>query len=92
MNNHESWLKCAKCQIFYDIRIDITCPNCFNMKLNEDEIKRFKEFRNIMLAKKIQMYAEGNFNAVCAISDLIQQFSEINEKLKTNIENEKIKF
>ena len=45
-----------------------------------------------MLAKKVQMYSEANFDAVCAISDLIEKFNEINKQLKTKIENEKIKF
>lgn len=38
MNNHESWLKCEKCQNFYDIRVDILCPICLN-KNNENDKK-----------------------------------------------------
>jgi hypothetical protein len=60
------------------------------MNLTKDEIKRFKEFRNIMLVKKSEMYADGNFNAVLVIKDLIQQFYEINKSIKQKIENEKI--
>lgn len=62
----------------------------WNMNLTKDEIKRFKEFRNIMLVKKSEMYADGNFNAVLVIKDLIQQFYEINKSIKQKIENEKI--
>ena len=62
------------------------------MNLTKDEIKRFKEFRNIMLVKKSEMYADGNFNAVLVITDLIQQFNEINKSIKQKIENEKIDY
>jgi hypothetical protein len=62
------------------------------MNLTKDEIKRFKEFRNIMLIKKSEMYADGNFNAVLVITDLIQQFNEINKSIKLKIENEKIDY
>jgi len=62
------------------------------MNLTKDEIKRFKEFRNIMLVKKSEMYADGNFNAVLVIKDLIQQFYEINKSIKQKIENEKIEY
>ncbi len=64
----------------------------WNMNLTKDEIKRFKEFRNIMLIKKSEMYADGNFNAVLVITDLIQQFNEINKSIKQKIENEKIDY
>lgn len=58
------------------------------MNLTKDEIKRFKEFRNIMLVKKTEMYCEGNFNAVLVIDDLIKQFYEINKAIKNKIDNE----
>lgn len=58
------------------------------MNLTKDEIKRFKEFRNIMLVKKSEMYAEGNFNAVLVIDDLIKQFYEINKAIKNKLDNE----
>lgn len=43
-----------------------------------------------MLVKKSEMYADGNFNAVLVITDLIQQFNEIYKSIKQKIENEKI--
>lgn len=58
------------------------------MNLTKDEIKRFKEFRNIMLVKKTEMYCDGNFNAVLVIDDLIKQFNEINKAIKNKIDNE----
>ena len=45
-----------------------------------------------MLVKKSEMYADGNFNAVLVIKDLIQQFYEINKSIKQKIENEKIDY
>jgi len=58
------------------------------MNITKDEIKRFKEFRNIMLVKKSEMYADGNFNAVLVIDDLIKTFYEINKAIKNKIDNE----
>lgn len=60
------------------------------MNITKDEIKRFKEFRNILLVKKTEMYAEGNFNAVLVIEDMLKSFYEIHKSIKTKIENEKI--
>jgi hypothetical protein len=60
------------------------------MKNSKDEIKRFKEFRDLMLLKKSQMYAAGNLKSVYCLNELIEQFIELYQPLKTIIENEKI--
>ena len=62
--------------------------NLHEMNITKDEIKRFKEFRNIMLIKKSEMYADGNFNAVLVIDELIRTFYEIHKSIKNKIENE----
>jgi len=60
------------------------------MKNSKDEMKRFKEFRDLMLLKKSQMYAAGNLKAVYSLNELIEQFIEYYKPIKTIIENEKI--
>jgi hypothetical protein len=60
------------------------------MSKSKDEIKRFKEFRELMLIKKSEMYAAGNLNAVDSINELIEQFVDLYKPIKTIIENEKI--
>ena len=60
------------------------------MSKSKDEIKRFKEFRELMLIKKSEMYAAGNLKAVYSINELIEQFVELYKPIKTIIENEKI--
>ena len=58
------------------------------MNITKDEIKRFKEFRNLMLVKKTEYYADGNFNAVLVIDDVLKQFYKTYESIKNKIENE----
>ena len=60
------------------------------MQKSKDEIKRFKEFRELMLIKKSEMYAAGNLEGVYCINELIEQFIEYYKPIKTIIENEKI--
>lgn len=58
------------------------------MNITKDEIKRFKEFRNLMLFKKTEYYADGNFNAVLVIEDILQEFYKTYESIKNKIDNE----
>ena len=60
------------------------------MQKSKDEIKRFKEFRELMLIKKSEMYAAGNLEGVYRINELTEQFIEYYKPIKTIIENEKI--
>lgn len=62
------------------------------MEKSKDDLKRFKEFRELMLIKKSEMYAAGNLEGVYIINELIEQFIQNYKPIKTIIENEKIKF